>query len=95
MFDLAYAEGALLIVCVSTGTWVSFSNPADDNITVTREARATEVVVPKGKHVIDERNYCVLCKVHVYVFSFEPHPLYLFCVQLPSEVYDSGTSICM
>lgn len=57
--------GILFIFTLSSGLWVTFSNPVDDNVVISKEPRAAEVTIPKGKHVIDEKNYCCLCKVHV------------------------------
>jgi hypothetical protein len=70
VLDTQQVVGILFAITISSGAWVTLSNPVDDNVIVSKEARTAEVVIPKGKHVIDERNYCCLCKVHVYVPLF-------------------------
>lgn len=58
------------MVATIAGLIVTSTNPADSNVLRKDPnfARKTSVVVPKGKKVIDETNFCCLCQVQVYAF---------------------------
>lgn len=62
--------GGGTVVSSVTGLIVSSTNSADPNVLKKDpyfSKRATSFVLPKGKKVIDETNFCCLCQVQVYV----------------------------
>jgi hypothetical protein len=68
--DYSKLVGGGTFVSTITGLVVSSTNSADPNVLKKDpyfSKRATSFVLPKGKKVIDETNFCCLCQVQVYV----------------------------
>ena len=47
---------------------MTLTNPCDSNVILETRKANIGVVVPEGQHVIDDQNFCMLCRVNVYVF---------------------------
>lgn len=68
---LAKGIGGTLVIATTCGLVVTSTNPADPNVRNKIDPHGnhffqrTSFHLPKGKHVIDETNFCCLCQVQV------------------------------
>ncbi|KAL0215183.1 hypothetical protein P9112_007367 [Eukaryota sp. TZLM1-RC] len=61
---VAYPWIFLLSLGVFLKLWCSFIDPADPSVDYTRITRSSKTL-PPGFRVVDEQNYCCICKTHV------------------------------